>query len=54
MMEFMKMRSFLINVSFIIFIEKFIFWGMDGIQGNSGIGGVFVLVFYNVMEIEKL
>lgn len=52
-MELMKMRSFPTNVSLTILTEKLISHGMDGTQGNSGIGGVFVPVPHNVMETEK-
>lgn len=53
-MELMKMRSFPTNVSLTILnTEKLTSQGMDGTQGNSGIGGVFVPVPHNVMENEK-
>lgn len=53
-MELMKMRSFPTNVSLTILTEKLTSQGMDGtLQGNSGIGGVFVPVPHNVMETEK-
>lgn len=39
-MELMKMRSFPTNVSLTILTEKLTSQGMDGTQGNSGIGGV--------------
>lgn len=52
-MELMKMRSFPTNVSLTILTEKLTSQGMDGTQGNSGIGGVFVPVPHIVMEIEK-
>lgn len=52
-MELMKMRSFPTNVSLTILTEKLASQGMDGTQGNSGIGGVFVPVPHNVMETEK-
>lgn len=52
-MELMKMISFPTNVSLTILTEKLTSQGMDGTQGNSGIGGVFVPVPHNVMENEK-
>lgn len=52
-MELMKMRSFPTNVGLTILTEKLTSQGMDGTQGNSGIGGVFVPVPHNVMENEK-
>lgn len=53
MMELMKMRSFPTNGGLTILTEKLTSQGMDGTQGNSGIGGVFVPVPHNVMETEK-
>lgn len=52
-MELMKMRSFPTNVGLTILTEKLASRRMDGTQGNSGIGGVFVPVPHNVMETEK-
>lgn len=52
-MELMKMRSFPTNVGLTILTEKLTSQGIDGTQGNSGIGGVFLPVPHNVMETEK-
>lgn len=49
-MELMKMRSFPTNVSLTILTSQIM---DETLQGNSGIGGVFVPVPHNVMETEK-
>lgn len=52
-MELMKMGSFPTNVSLTILTEKLTSQGMDGTQGNSGIGGVFVPVLTTSWRLKN-